>query len=128
MDFEGENRKLLLICEDDKDITNFLRIYLKTRGYYFKIVDEGKKALKILESDEVGLLLLDLGLPDMDGEDLALSIKNNDKTKDVPVILFSAKGKLEQISNDVKADGYIAKPFGLDELEKTIRFQMNGNS
>jgi len=114
------NKQLILMVEDEKPIRRFLKPYLETRG--FKVVEacDGKEALALAASHKPDLILLDLGLPDMDG--LAV-LKRLREWSQVPIIILTARGKeKEKVEGlDGGADDYLAKPFDIEELMARVR-------
>lgn len=114
-----ENTKILII-EDDKNILNFLSISLKTKGYDYMTAMTGLDGISLFLANNPDLILLDLGLPDIDGITVLEQIR---ESSDVPVIIVSARGqekeKVEAL--DKGADDYITKPFYIGELLARIR-------
>lgn len=114
------NVKKILVCEDDKDIVFFLKIFFEKRNYDFIMLEEGKKVIPTIKENDIGVILLDLGLPDIDGEIIAEELKKDESTRNIPIILFSAGSRVKNVAEKVGADGYIKKPFNLKELESVI--------
>lgn len=114
------NQYSVLIVEDEAAIRNFISTVLMADGYRVLQAETGKKAEMILHTGNPDVVLLDLGLPDMDGMDL---LRNLRKTSDIPLLIVSARGhekeKVEAL--DLGADDYIVKPFGAEELLARIR-------
>lgn len=110
----------VLIIEDDKYISNFLSLSLKNSGYEVFVSPDATDGLFIFSSYHPDLILLDLGLPDMDGLEIIKEIR---LTSEVPIIVVSArtqeKEKIEAL--DFGASDYITKPFHLGELMARIR-------
>jgi len=113
-------KPLVIIVEDDETICNFISAVLTSNNYSVIKTTKGKEALEMTASHVPDLILLDLGLPDMDGVDVLKSIR---KWSRIPVIVVSARGhereKVEAL--DLEADDYIVKPFGTSELLARIR-------
>lgn len=111
---------LILIVEDDETIGNFMSAVLNANGYKVIRCTGGKEAIQMNASHIPDLILLDLGLPDMDGLEVLKNIRTWSK---VPVVVVSARGyereKVEAL--DLEADDYIVKPFGTSELLARIR-------
>ncbi|MDF2657001.1 MAG: family transcriptional regulator [Bacillota bacterium] len=111
---------MILIVEDDASISNFIAAVLSSNQYHPIKSDKGKTAVSMAASHCPDLILLDLGLPDMDGIDVLRSIR---EWSAIPVIVVSARGhereKVEAL--DLGADDYITKPFGTSELLARIR-------
>ena len=116
----GKIRNKILIIEDDASITNFLKTTLSAEGYDVILSGNGKSALTVIASHCPDCILLDLGLPDMDGNDIIASVRSWTST---PIVVISARS-LEQdkaAALDAGADDYITKPFGSVELLARIR-------
>ena len=110
----------ILIIEDDQGISNFLKTTVTAAGYDTIIAGDGKTALQMVTSHCPDCILLDLGLPDMDGSTLIQSVRSWTHT---PIIVISARSMEEDkaAALDNGADDYITKPFGTVELLARIR-------
>ncbi|MGK7395123.1 MAG: response regulator [Candidatus Cyclobacteriaceae bacterium M3_2C_046] len=108
-----------LICEDDQDMVDFLNLYLNTKGYQYLIVDQGGKVLPTLKAHKIDFLLLDLGLPDMDGAEVVDLVRNDPSTRDLPIYIFSASINSQKI-RELNVNGVLNKPFELQELDAVI--------
>jgi two-component system phosphate regulon response regulator PhoB len=106
----GEN---ILIVEDDEDILELVRYNLSREGYKTTTVRSGEDALRSAGRVAPDLVVLDLMLPGLDGLDVCKLLKNDRKTKHIPVIMLTAKGEEADIVTglEVGADDYITKPF-----------------
>jgi len=114
---------LILIVEDDETISNFMSAVLSSNNYNIVKTGNGIQAISMAASYCPDLILLDLGLPDIDGVEV---IKNIRKWSGMPIIVVSARGheseKVEAL--DAGADDYITKPFGTSELLARIRTEL----
>ena len=110
----------VLIVEDEQSISNFISTILTTNGYDTITVRTGEEALTMISSHCPDLIVLDLGLPDMDGIEVLKSVR---KWSNLPVVVVSARqhedDKVEAL--DCGADDYLVKPFGTSELLARIR-------
>ena len=110
----------VLIVEDEQSISNFISMILTANGYDTIIVRSGEEALTMISSHCPDLIVLDLGLPDMDGLEVLKSVR---KWSNLPVVVVSARthehDKVEAL--DYGADDYLVKPFGTSELLARIR-------
>lgn len=106
---DGDSKKILVV-EDEIKIVEFIESYLLNSGYEVHKAITGREALKIFRSQNIDLILLDLMLPDISGEQICKEIRKNSK---VPIIILTAKTSEESIINglDIGADDYITKPF-----------------
>ncbi|HNW85319.1 MAG TPA: response regulator [Candidatus Limiplasma sp.] len=111
---------LVLIVEDEKTIRRFIRVALDTQPYTCLEAQDGMGALAMTASHKPDVVVLDLGLPDMDGLDVIRKLR---EWSDVPILVVSARGhereKVEAL--DAGADDYLTKPFGIAELLARIR-------
>ena len=110
----------VLVVDDDETIRRTLRINLRARGYEVEEVASGRDALSTLEDAPPDLVILDLGLPDVDGVEVLRRLR---RTSRVPVVVLSARhqsdDKVETL--DEGADDFVTKPFGMDELMARVR-------
>lgn len=114
------NNPLILIVEDDNHIKNLISTTLKVNKYNYLVATSGKEAIMLAVSHKPDIILLDLGLPDMDGVEI---IKNVREWSNIPIIVISARSedtdKIDAL--DFGADDYITKPFSVEELLARIR-------
>ncbi len=110
----------ILVVDDDATIARTLRINLRARGYDVVIMTDGRGALAAFAEQRPDLVVLDLGLPDLDGVEVLRRIR---RTSATPVIVLTARhdsdDKVEAL--DEGADDYVTKPFGIDELLARVR-------
>lgn len=117
----------ILIVEDEQAIRNFISTALKANGYQTLEASNAKEALSMLPSHCPDVVLLDLGLPDLDGLEV---LKDMRKWSGIPVIIVSARGNEQEKVDalDLGADDYITKPFGTSELLARIRTALRHNA
>ena len=110
----------ILICDDEKDIVNALKIYLNDTNYHFLEAFDGEEAVHVVETKEVHLVLMDIMMPKMDGIQAMIKIRER---SNVPVILLTAKGEDSDkvLGLTVGADDYISKPFNILEVKARIK-------
>lgn len=110
----------VLLIEDDPTITDFMEVVLAKEHYHVTIATTGMEALHVFQEDSFDLILLDLGLPDIDGIELLKIIRKRLAT---PLIVISARNnEHEKVKAlDLGADDYVTKPFGMNELLARIR-------
>ena len=110
----------ILICDDEKDIVNALKIYLNDSGYQFFEAYNGKQALEIIESNEIHLVLLDIMMPVMDGIETLTRLR---LFSNIPVIFLTAKSEeVDMIMGlNMGADDYITKPFRPMEVTARVK-------
>ena len=114
------NKYTIVIVEDEKNICTFLSALLETNGYRAIVANSCREGKMLYSSYTPDLVVLDLGLPDMDGAELLKSIRENELT---PVLVLSARGEEGEKVRllDMGANDYITKPFGPAELLARVR-------
>lgn len=115
-----ESNRLFLIVEDDRQIRSFIRVSLRTQNYRTIEAASGREAMNLIVSSHPDIIILDLGLPDMDGLTIIRQVRS---FSDTPIIVVSARDqdreKVEAL--DAGADDYLTKPFSISELLARIR-------
>jgi DNA-binding response OmpR family regulator len=114
--------KKVLIVEDEKNIVLSLKMFLTKAGFETESVANGIDAIRIAQDLVPDLILLDLILPGMNGYLVCEAIKQNQITKNIPVVIMSVKNQEEDISKAyfLGADDYIIKPFTIDQIKPII--------
>jgi len=114
---------VIIVIEDEPDIRRFLRAALLSSGYRLVEATTGQEGLQAAETRQPDLIILDLGLPDMDGLEVIRQLR---AWTAVPIIVLSAKGQetVKVAALDAGADDYIAKPFGVSELLARMRVSL----
>ncbi len=112
--------KLILVCEDDRAILEVTKTILE---------GDGMKVICLLDCEDIvekaarfkpDLILMDVWIPETGGEEATCLLKSDPRTRDIPVVLFSAVNRLEEIAERCGAEGIIKKPFELEDLTGTI--------
>ena len=113
----------VLVCDDEKDIVSALKIYLTSEGYQVFEAYNGREALEIMNRETVHLVLMDIMMPEMDGIQAMVKIR---EISNVPVILLTAKSEDTDkiLGLTVGADDYITKPFNPVELQARVKSQI----
>lgn len=114
------NRHKLLVIEDEINICNFVKAILETNDYQVILAQNGADGKTMFFSHHPDLVILDLGLPDLDGTDFIREVREK---SDIPIIVLSARTneKDKVIALDLGANDYITKPFGTNELLARVR-------
>lgn len=111
----------VLVVDDEPAIRRFLRTSLSAKGYHILEAETGGAALTLIDRNPPDVIVLDLGLPDIDGVEIIRRLRENGST--VPIIVLSSRvdeqGKVQAL--DLGADDYVTKPFGTDELLARLR-------
>jgi len=113
----------ILICDDDKEITAAISIYLINEGYATLLAYNGRQALSMLEQNEIHLIIMDIMMPEMDGLRATMEIR---RERNIPIIMLSAKSEDTDkiLGLNMGADDYITKPFNPLELIARVRSQL----
>ena len=113
-------REKILVVEDEKSIAHFISTVLANNGYEAMQARSGSEAISMISSHCPDLIILDLGLPDMDGLDILRQLRS---WSSLPVVVVSARAheKDKVTALDLGADDYLTKPFGTDELLARVR-------
>ena len=113
----------ILICDDEKDIVNALKIYLEAEGYKTYCAYNGNEAVKLISQNEIHLALLDIMMPECDGISAMAKIR---EFSNIPIIFLTAKGEDTDkiLGLNVGADDYVTKPFNPVELIARVRSQL----
>ncbi|MEN6391863.1 MAG: response regulator transcription factor [Syntrophomonas sp.] len=113
----------ILVCDDDKEIAEAIKIYLENEGYRVVKAFNGLEALQLLEDQEIHLVIMDIMMPQMDGIRATLKIRED---KNIPVIILSAKSEDTDkiIGLNMGADDYMTKPFNPLELIARVKSQL----
>lgn len=119
-----QEKKSILIIEDDKFFRDMVARKLEKEGFSVFIAQDGKEAMSILSEKSPSLVILDLILPEMDGFDLIPIIKSSEKTKDTPILILSNLGQADEIKKALSlgANEFLIKVnFNLDQILEKIR-------
>lgn len=132
---EGQNllhpsgRKRIVIAEDDTDLSYLEKFLLEEEGFDVEVYADGCEALAAIEEHPPQLVLLDVKLPGMLGTEVRKRLKENDRTKNVPAIFSSALAEMGPDLKDMinQGDGWIAKPFNIDNMVGEVKRRANRN-
>ena len=117
------NLKCILCVEDEPEMIDLIRLILGRRGFEVKGAAGGIEGLNIIRKEPPDLVLLDLMMPDMDGWEVYQQMKADEKTKNIPVIVVTAKAQsIDKVLglHIAKVDDYITKPFSPQDLMNSV--------
>ncbi len=116
-------KEKILVVDDEEDILELLRYNLLREGYNVSCAASGEEALRLAQSEIPDLLVQDLMLPGIDGLEVTKILKNDSRTKDIPIVMLTAKGEEADIVTGLElgADDYITKPFSPRVLVARVR-------
>lgn len=117
------SKEKILVVDDEEDIIELVRHNLAREGYQIICATTGEKAVSKARTENIDLIVLDLMLPGIDGLEVARSLKNDPKTRNIPIVMLTAKGEEADIVTGLEmgADDYITKPFSPRVLIARIR-------
>jgi two-component system response regulator VicR len=119
---ERKNKHILCI-EDEQEMIDLIRLILTRRGFDVTGANGGKQGLEAIRAQKPDLVLLDLMMPDMDGWEVYQQMKADETTRDIPVIVVTAKAQsIDKVLglHIAKVDDYIAKPFSPQDLMNSV--------
>ena len=111
-----DNKRILLV-EDEEDVREITLFRLEQAGYEVITAPDGETALELAEKEVPDLIFLDLSLPGIDGDEVCIKLKSNEKLKGIPVVVFSASADVVRVkAKDIGAQDYLVKPCEPQEL------------
>lgn len=122
-----DNAIKILVVDDEPNIADVIKSFLESKGYVVVTADTGLKALEAFQREPISLIVLDLMLPGLSGEEVCKAIRKRSR---VPIIMLTAKSEEESMLEGlgIGADDYIAKPFSLKELHARIEAVLRRSS
>lgn len=115
----------ILVVDDDQDILSVMEILLSMKGFVVDVISRGDMTFQKLESFQPDLILLDVLISGQDGRTICKEIKASDKFRHLPILMLSAHPGAAATIMDYGADGFIAKPFDVENLLSKIREQLD---
>lgn len=119
------DRKKILVCDDDPGILEMLELILEETGHIIIPEQNSLNVKMIIEKESPDLLLIDLWMPVISGDQILVAVRSNPQTTALPVIIFSASKDGADIAKKSGATAFVAKPFDIDELFSTINSCLN---
>lgn len=109
-------KKKILVCDDALEILEVINIILSENGYQVETIDECTNLIAKIKEFEPDLILLDLWIKRCDGREVAKQIHSDPEISDIPIIFVSALNELDKIADEANVQGFIKKPFEIDDL------------
>ena len=125
------NLKSILCIEDEPEMIDLMRLILGRRGFTVKGASGGIEGLRMIRAERPDLVLLDLMMPDMDGWEVYQQMKADENTKNIPVIVVTAKAQsIDKVLglHIAKVDDYLAKPFSPQDLLSSVEKVLKSKS
>ena len=120
---DTKKTRTVLCIEDEQEMIDLIRLILSRRGFEVLGANGGRQGLEMVRKEHPDLVLLDLMMPDMDGWEVYQQMKADNATKDIPVVIVTAKAQsIDKVLglHIAKVDDYVAKPFSPQELLTSI--------
>ena len=114
----------ILVVDDDRDILEIIKYVLEDSGYEVDTLSDGHKLIDKIREKTPDLLLLDVMLGNMDGRELCKTVKLSKATHHIPVVMVSASHDITSFNTTDGPNGFLAKPFDIDDLLNTIHSQL----
>ena len=114
-------KKCVLIYDDEIEILNVCKAILETENYNVETLTSCENILSDIEKFDPDIILMDLWIPKIGGETAIKIVQSSEKTKHIPVLLFSAINDIEKITERIHAEGFLKKPFDINNFRRTIR-------
>jgi two-component system phosphate regulon response regulator PhoB len=116
----------ILVVDDERDIVDLVRFHLAQAGYRVVAASDGRQALDLARRERPNLIVLDLMLPILPGAEVARLLKQDEKTRDIPIVMLTARGEEVDrvVGFELGADDYVVKPFSPRELVLRIQARL----
>ncbi|MGN6341739.1 MAG: response regulator [Ginsengibacter sp.] len=114
-------KKCILIYDDDVEILNVCKAILEFSDYRVETIQTCENIISDMLRIHPDIVLMDLWIPSIGGENAVRYMRENPETKDIPVVLFSASDEIEKVSERVHADSFLRKPFDIQTFKDTIK-------
>jgi DNA-binding response OmpR family regulator len=111
----------VLLVDDEEEIRTLLGSFLESQGYQVVVASDGNEALDLVETEDPQVIILDLKLPGLNGIEVCKRLKEQEKTRSIPVIIITGFGDNKLLSLDVGADDFVNKPFDMTDILIRIR-------
>lgn len=119
----SERKRTILIVDDEEDVLDLLQLVFETSGFAVRRAATGKSAVSLAWEEPPDVVLLDVMMPEMDGWQVLRTLKGDERTRNVPVVMLSARAERrdKMIGLQEGAEGYIAKPFSPAEVVREVQ-------
>jgi DNA-binding response OmpR family regulator len=126
---ETEGKPRVLVIEDEADIRDLMRFNLEREGCVVDFADDGEKGLELARTRIYDAILLDLMLPGLDGMEVCRALRDDPRTKGLPVVMVPSRGEEQDVvlGLDAGADDYVTKPFSMKELVARVKSAVRRN-
>ena len=125
---ELQTEPLIVCADDDADIRELVMFGLANHGYRVVFAADGAEALRLAESWQPALMILDVSMPRLDGLELTRRLRAGEETSGIPIMLLTARAQEADLQRgyEAGADAYVTKPFALDDLNREVERLLHG--
>jgi DNA-binding response OmpR family regulator len=106
----------ILVVDDDPDISMMLKLMLEYKGYNVTILEKPEDSIKVLQEENISMVIIDMLLSGVSGTDICKEIRQNHKTAGFPILMISAHPNAKEICLEAGADDFISKPFDMNDI------------
>lgn len=114
-------KKNILVIDDDRSILEVVKIILEENGYEVSTISNASFIEKTLQNKLPDLILVDIWMAGYDGRDVTQQLKSQKETSHIPIIVISAHNETQKIAKDAGADGFLEKPFDIEDLLSVVQ-------
>ncbi len=114
-------RKAILLVEDDRDIVQMTTTYLTKKGHSVRSVNNCEAIWEAIDVEMPDIILMDLSIPRMGGAEATQKLKDSSRTSNIKIYLLSAFPGINIMAAEIGADGYLEKPFDINDLHKLVK-------
>ena len=114
-------REKIFVADDDDDIVHILSLMLQTKGYEVQTSRDATEILTFTPGNLPDLVMLDIWMSGVDGREICRKLKEDPVTRHIPVLFISANANIQEITNESMADGFIAKPFEMEDMLTKVK-------
>lgn len=118
---ENSTEKNILIFDDDADILEVCQLILSAKGFNVFTCGNSNNIIEEVAKTSPSVIFMDNQIPDLGGVKSTQLLKSDDRFKNIPVIYFSASNEIESLAKEAGADGFLPKPFNIQDLENKVR-------
>lgn len=116
------HKPIIMIADDEEDLLLMMQLRLRSEGFEVMISTNAEHVFELLDEKRPDLILLDISMNGTDGGAICKELKTDAATQSIPVMMFSANPNISEIADSCGAEGYISKPFNMEDMRKKIRY------
>ena len=125
---ERHKNKIILVIDDEPDLREMIQYQLQKSGFEVHTAINGADALKKLKTIKPHLIILDMNMPEMGGKEFFKKICDKNDTPQYPILVLTAAVSIESLFQDFNVNGYVAKPFTIEELMRAVKVILDSES